>query len=211
MSNNGENNPNYKHGGTTEHRKTYNSWRAMKWRCNNPNYRAYDRYGGRGITYCDRWESFSNFLEDMGDRPDGCTLDRIDNNCGYYKENCRWADQTAQMNNSSKVLGAKVTKSMLENAKCSSSVVYKRIKEGWSVDDAINTPPDSPYRVLRERAMKNHAICPVCGNVCGRRRDKYCSFECFSTTRSSSGKFTKGGGSNGKKEKQSVKNAASQS
>lgn len=78
----------------------YSSWHNMKQRCNNPNDKDYIRYGKRGITVCERWNSFDNFLEDMGERPKGTTLDRIDNSKGYYPENCRWATKKEQTHNS---------------------------------------------------------------------------------------------------------------
>lgn len=79
---------------------TFLSWKSMKARCRNPRVPDYPRYGGRGITVCDRWyESFDAFLADMGDRPDGLTLDRIDNDRGYEPGNCRWATKSDQSRN----------------------------------------------------------------------------------------------------------------
>lgn len=78
---------------------TYRSWSHMKGRCTDKNHHAYDRYGGRGINICDRWNKFENFLEDMGDRPKGTSIDRIDNSRGYCKENCRWATPKEQAAN----------------------------------------------------------------------------------------------------------------
>lgn len=83
---------------------TYHTWQGMKARCRNPNHKNYHTYGGRGITYTPRWEKFENFLEDMGERPEGMTLDRIDNDKGYYKENCRWVNQQTQIENYSRVI-----------------------------------------------------------------------------------------------------------
>jgi len=81
------------------HTRTYHIWSGMIQRCNNPSNHAYKYYGERGIKVCKRWMKFENFLEDMGEIPKGLTLDRIDNNKGYYKENCRLITQKEQVKN----------------------------------------------------------------------------------------------------------------
>lgn len=88
-----------KHGQTKNKKMslTYRSWQGMKTRCLNKNDPTYSNYGGRGISICDRWLKFENFFEDMGERPPGYELDRIDNNGNYCKLNCRWV--TSKINN----------------------------------------------------------------------------------------------------------------
>lgn len=74
----------------------YSSWCAMKARCMNVNHAHYDNYGGRGIVICDQWMSFENFHKDMGERPIGTTLDRIESDGNYELSNCRWASWHTQ-------------------------------------------------------------------------------------------------------------------
>lgn len=90
----------HEHGmkNTPEH----NSWSGMKQRCYYKQHKQYKNYGGRGITVCDRWlgpDGFENFYKDMGPRPKGCSLDRIDNDGQYSPGNCRWADKYEQSGN----------------------------------------------------------------------------------------------------------------
>ena len=86
------------HGQSAKGRRTaeYRAWANMKSRCSNPNASYYDIYGGRGITYCQEWEHFEAFFSDMGKAPDKYTLERVDVNKGYSKDNCIWADRHTQ-------------------------------------------------------------------------------------------------------------------
>ena len=97
------------HTRSRDQTRTYNSWMMMRTRCHNQNFPRWKEWGGRGITVCDQWRnSFETFLADMGERPDGRTLDRIDNAGNYEPGNCRWATAKEQEANKPKHLDTKV-------------------------------------------------------------------------------------------------------
>ena len=88
------------HALKTNKSRTYHSWDHMIQRCTNPKNTSYEYYGGRGISVCTRWlNSFENFLEDMGERPEGTSIDRINNDGNYEPNNCRWATKLEQLQN----------------------------------------------------------------------------------------------------------------
>lgn len=78
---------------------TYRTWTCMRSRCENKSNPSYNNYGGKGITVCERWKTFALFLADMGERPAGKTIDRLDNTKGYYKSNCKWSTMKEQAQN----------------------------------------------------------------------------------------------------------------
>lgn len=85
--------------------KTYNSWAGMMDRCEwGGHKKAFSRYGAKGIRVCNEWHDFNNFLSDMGCRPEGTSIDRINNNLGYFKDNCRWATRSQQSLNTSRTI-----------------------------------------------------------------------------------------------------------
>lgn len=127
---------------------TYKSWHNMKSRCYNTSDPYYSKYGGRGIKVCARWvDSFENFLSDIGERPAGKSLDRIDINGDYSPENCRWATTKEQNRNRSDTRWVTLngeTRSLAEWCEIRGvpgGLVRKRIAEmGWPAEQAFNTP-----------------------------------------------------------------------
>ncbi len=122
-------------------------WRAMRQRCANPRSKGYRHYGGRGIRVCERWrESFDQFLSDVGFKPDGMSLDRIDNDRGYEPGNCRWVTQHEQMRNTRAnrllTIGdrTQTCAAWAEEVGISPQVLDKRLSFGWTVGAAVTRP-----------------------------------------------------------------------
>jgi hypothetical protein len=144
------------HGHTSDERSpTYIVWQSMLQRVRaKPGTKTHRDYVARGITVCDRWLMFENFLEDMGQRPGRLTLDRRDNNGNYCKENCRWATMTVQNRNTRANVcvdyrGRYVTFSeACEMAGIDREVARQRVLRGWDVVVAL----DTPVRKLRPRS-----------------------------------------------------------
>lgn len=151
----GSSNKTHGHSSSNKRSKIYVAWASMKGRCQNPTHKFYKDYGDRGITVCDRWlnkkNGFKNFLKDMGECPKGYQIDRIDNNKGYYKSNCRWT--TSKINNRNRRNNHLLVMDGIE--KCISEwaeltgikkvTIRRRIKAGWSVEKTLTTPIAEKY------------------------------------------------------------------
>lgn len=126
--------------------RTYASWGAMLARCTKPSNNRYAYYGARGITICERWLTFENFLADMGECPAGLTLERKDTNSGYEPANCKWATRTEQMRNrqsTERFTYGGLTCSMPEWAERTGipyKTLFARFSAGWSIERALTAP-----------------------------------------------------------------------
>ena len=144
------------------------AWSAMKQRCNNPSASHWDKYGGRGIKYCNRWEQFTAFLEDMGDRPLGKSIDRINNDGNYEPGNCRWATQSEQLNNrgNNHVIERDGVRHTIaewsEISGISAETIRVRHNRKWPVEKIFQTSTKTPYQ---NREITRNAMIPTSPNV----------------------------------------------
>ncbi len=126
--------------GPSTHPREYRSWVGLRERCLNKNHHAFADYGGRGIAVCDRWagrDCFANFFNDMGQRPVGFSIDRIDVDGDYSPENCRWSSKKEQSRNRRNTIyveyrGKTVSISeAIEDSGLYPALVHSRIRLGW--------------------------------------------------------------------------------
>jgi hypothetical protein len=124
---------------------TYFSWYDMIRRCTDAKNYAYKNYGARNIKICKRWKNFAHFYNDMGERTKGMTLDRINNNKGYYPKNCKWSTPIEQSNNrrsNRKISFKRTTKTLIEwerHLGFKKSRIQKRLMRGWSIEKSLTT------------------------------------------------------------------------
>lgn len=133
----------FKHGMVKT--KTYYSWASMIQRCLNKNNPNYKHYGGRGINVCQHWLKFENFFEDMGEMPENKTLDRIENEKGYSKSNCKWSTRMEQLNNTRRnhfLTHKNKTQTIAQWSRelnINRHKILYRIRRGWSIKKILKT------------------------------------------------------------------------
>lgn len=158
----------------------HKAWYGMIRRCHLPSHAAFANYGGRGITVCKRWrESFSTFLQDMGERPGpGFEIDRIDNSQGYSPDNCRWATVTTNARNrrsNRKITAFGETLLLVEWAEkfgLNADTISKRLDSGWDAERAISAPARSKAAKGQAEDLRNP--CVECGTLSWGERCKSC-------------------------------------
>jgi len=144
--------------------RAHKIWRHMRSRCSKPKNPAYRHYGGRGISVCERWDKFENFLEDMGTPPDGFSIERIDNSKSYSPDNCKWGDWFEQANNTRKNVfieykGEKKTIAQwAKQLNIHHATLTGRYNSGWSPEDIISVP-------VKPHHKRNIAGWPTTGTV----------------------------------------------
>lgn len=127
-------------------KRMFQVWNGMKARCEQVNHSNYKNYGGRGIKVCERWQTFDNFLADMGTPEKGMSLDRIDHNGDYQPDNCRWASRREQSLNTrrSRMLEfngvSKTAHEWAEELNIDPKTLRQRLYRGWSVEKTLTTP-----------------------------------------------------------------------
>ncbi len=150
--------PRFKHGGAVgkSHTAEYASWNSMKTRCLNPNSNRFHTHGGRGIKICKRWlKSFENFLNDMGKRPAGMSLERKNNSRNYTPGNCIWATAVQQSNNTRRNVIVKFggkSLTLMQWSRCLSmpySCLKRRLQLGWGIRELLKTPLDKSRQRFR--------------------------------------------------------------
>ena len=120
-------------------KRSYRKWSSMLRRIRDPKHPSNSYY--KHLTGCDRWHQYENFLEDMGEPPEGLTLGRIDNTKGYCKENCRWETWAQQAKNRRpKATNPESLRQKAKRARLPYMVVYLRIRSGWAEQEALTTP-----------------------------------------------------------------------
>lgn len=144
--------------------RTYQTWASMLQRCLNPRNSKFKHYGGRGITVCDRWRDFSAFLVDMGERPEGLSLERKKNELGYSPDNCEWATASAQARNRRATVWIEIGGRL----QCMSdwctelgigfTTVFGRIHiQGMTPVQALTTPVNPDWRGINARKRRRRA------------------------------------------------------